>query len=116
VNPVRLEQVLVNLVANASDALTERSLESPRILITIARREDGRVACSIRDNAGGIPPEILTRIFEPYFTTKGPERGTGLGLPVVKQIVESYGGTLGVDTTPGAGSTFTFDLPPAAAA
>jgi len=69
------------------------------------------VVCEVRDTGSGISPEDLTKIFQPFFTTKPEDRGTGLGLPVARGIVESYGGTLVASSTLGAGTTFTFDLP-----
>ncbi len=110
-NQTRVEQVLTNLIANAADALHE-TVDRERVLRLSARAlPSGRVECSVRDNGPGIPAHQLARIFEPYFTTKPPGRGTGLGLPVVRQIVESYGSELRVDTREGLGTTFTFDLP-----
>jgi PAS domain S-box-containing protein len=106
VNRTRIEQILVNLIGNAVDATTLPGT------ITIGTRDDGRrVHVSVRDTGSGMTPDVLARIFEPFFTTKGEEQGTGLGLPVVREIVESYGGALVVESTPGAGSTFRFDLP-----
>jgi PAS domain S-box-containing protein len=106
VNRTRIEQILVNLMTNAVDA------SSDRIAIEIRPSDDGtRIGCAVRDNGSGIAAEHLERIFEPFFTTKGPERGTGLGLAVVREIVASYGGTLAVDSAPGRGTTFTFELP-----
>jgi PAS domain S-box-containing protein len=107
VNRTRIEQILVNLIVNAVDALGGNGT------VTIdVRRDDetGRVVCEVRDTGSGIPAEHLERIFEPFYTTKG-EQGTGLGLPVVREIVTSYGGQLGVKSTPGQGTTFRFDLP-----
>ncbi|HUJ58071.1 MAG TPA: ATP-binding protein [Kofleriaceae bacterium] len=109
VNRTRIEQILVNLVTNAVDAIGKN-----RGTVTIAvmpSRDGTRVACQVRDTGGGIPPEQVDRIFEPFFTTKGPERGTGLGLPVAREIVASYGGRLVVESVVGRGTTFAFDLP-----
>jgi signal transduction histidine kinase len=111
INQTRAEQVFTNLVANAADALQETA-DRERVLRLSARPlPSGRVECCVRDNGPGIPAHHLARIFEPYFTTKPPGRGTGLGLPVVRQIVESYGSELRVDTRDGVGTAFTFDLP-----
>ena len=105
VNRTRIEQILVNLVTNAVDA------GPAQVAISVRPAPDGRrVACAVHDTGSGIAPEHLARIFEPFFTTKG-ERGTGLGLPVVRDIVHSYGGTITVDSAPGRGTTFTFELP-----
>ena len=104
VNATRIEQILVNLIVNATQAMSRGGK-----LMIAARSEDGRVHVEVGDTGNGIPHDVLPRIFEPFFTTR-PE-GTGLGLPVVKEIVESYGGTIAVDSTLGIGTTFRFDLP-----
>ena len=104
-NRTSIEQIFVNLIINAVDAC------QPSCTITIeVRPTEPRVTCMVRDTGAGIPPELIEKIFEPFFTTKG-DLGTGLGLPVVREIVASYRGTLKVDSKPGQGSTFTFDLP-----
>ena len=104
VNKTRIEQILVNLIGNATEAMRGGGK-----LMIAAHTSDGRVIIEVADTGSGIAPDLLPRIFEPFYTTK-PE-GTGLGLPVVKEIVESYGGALVVDSTLGAGTTFRFDLP-----
>jgi signal transduction histidine kinase len=107
VNRTRIEQILVNLVINAVDAIPGEGT----VTVSVRPSDDGkRVVCEVRDTGTGMAPEVLDKIFEAFYTTKG-ERGTGLGLPVVRDIVETYGGMLIVDTAPGRGSTFTFDLP-----
>lgn len=89
-------QVLLNILNNARDALTERGAEDPRVTITILD-EDKRAVVTVSDNAGGIPEEIKDKIFEPYFTTKGPQQGTGVGLFMSKTIIEkNMGGRLTV--------------------
>ncbi|TMQ18231.1 MAG: PAS domain S-box protein [Deltaproteobacteria bacterium] len=109
VNRTRIEQILVNLIVNAVDAIGDRN---GTITIDVHPSADGkRVVCEVRDTGCGIPPENLPRIFQPFFTTKTEDRGTGLGLPVARGIVESYGGMLVATSTVGAGTTFTFDLP-----
>ena len=91
--------VIMNLVTNAHDAFRERNVGSARIVIRIFK-EDGKPVVTVADNAGGIPEEIMGRIFEPYFTTKGHEKGTGIGLYMSKNIVEkSMGGRLSVRNT-----------------
>ncbi len=112
VNRVRIEQILVNLIVNAVDAIGEAPGGLGTITIRVMPTEDGkRVRCEVSDTGYGIPPEQLSQIFEPFFTTKPPERGTGLGLPAAREIVASYGGTLSVVSALGRGTTFTFDLP-----
>jgi C4-dicarboxylate-specific signal transduction histidine kinase len=114
VNRTRLEQILVNLVANAADALAEVRRPNKLVRVSLWRDLPGsRVFCRVEDNGPGIAPEKLEKIFEPYFTTKPPGQGTGLGLPVVKQIVESYSGMLSVASRVGEGTAFMFDIPAA---
>jgi signal transduction histidine kinase len=106
----QVEQVLVNLVINAVDAMNEVKGRPQRLTLSIERRERF-AACSVTDSGAGMPPEVQARIFEAFFTTKPRERGTGLGLPVVRQIVESHGGMLSVSSKVGEGTTFLFTLP-----
>jgi PAS domain S-box-containing protein len=108
VNRTRIEQILVNLVGNAIDAIGDAI---GTVTIETFARDAARVACRVRDTGAGISAEHMPRIFEPFFTTKSAERGTGLGLPVVRDIIASYGGTLAVDSEVGKGTTFTFELP-----
>ena len=65
----------------------------------------------VRDNGPGIPPEVLAKIFHPYFTTKGPQQGTGLGLNIVQRLIKEGNGALHVHTQLGKGTTFTIYLP-----
>jgi C4-dicarboxylate-specific signal transduction histidine kinase len=112
VDRTRMEQVLVNLVGNAADALEDVRGRDRAIAVAIECPPGSREAtCQVQDNGTGIPNDKLTEIFEPYYTTKAAGHGTGLGLPVCKHILESYGGSLSVVSTLGAGSTFTFQLP-----
>ncbi|WP_460596838.1 ATP-binding protein [Geomonas sp. Red276] len=85
--PNEYSQVVMNVLLNARDVLTHRAIEDPRIQVEFAN-EGERSVVTIRDNAGGIPPEIADKIFDPYFTTKGPDQGTGLGLYMSKAIIE----------------------------
>jgi PAS domain S-box-containing protein len=87
-------QVLLNILNNARDILTERATENPKVTIMIFSEGD-RAVVTIADNAGGIPEEIKGKIFDPYFTTKGPQSGTGVGLFMSKTIIEkNMGGKL----------------------
>lgn len=114
VNQTRIEQVFINLVGNAADAILGMEKRARKIRVVVEPPDgEGRVPCRIEDEGPGMSPKQLERIFEPYFTTKAREKGTGLGLPVVKNIIESYGGALNVESSPGRGTTFTFDLPAA---
>ena len=80
-------QVILNLVSNAREALIERREKGGRIMISCGRNDE-RAVVTVRDNGGGIDPEILPRVFEPYFTTKHKSQGTGLGLYMAKMIIE----------------------------
>ena len=121
--PGRIEQVLLNLILNARAAMRERG---GRLTLAVAPAETkGYVALRVKDTGCGIPAEHLDRIFDPFFTTrrcsggKGRskeesacgEGGTGLGLPVARDLVRQAGGEIHVESTPGAGSTFTVLLP-----
>ena len=108
VNRTRIEQILVNLVTNAVDAIGVDGT----VTVEVRPSDDGkRAIVEVRDTGSGIPPETLEKIFEPFFTTKPSDKGTGLGLPVVREIVQSYGGKVEVDSVVGQGTTFRFDLP-----
>lgn len=104
VNGDQLEQVFINIVLNAADAM-----QSGGSLNVSASRSDGFVDISFRDTGSGITREHIERIFDPFFTTK--ETGTGLGLAVSYTIVRSLGGTIQVSSVPGDGTTFTVRLP-----
>ncbi len=100
-----LNQVWTNLVANAVEAMGEEGTLTLR-----TRLEDERVVVEVTDSGPGIPREVQSRIFEPYFTTKPPGQGTGLGLHVAYDIVGRHGGDLRVDSRPGE-TTFRAVLP-----
>jgi two-component system, NtrC family, sensor kinase len=102
----QLRQVLVNLVTNAIHATGDGG----RIEIQLTRKDD-QVQLMVSDTGEGIPRENLKRIFEPFFSTKSPGKGTGLGLFVTRNIVEKLGGTIDVSSRVGAGTTFTIILP-----
>jgi signal transduction histidine kinase len=104
VDPGQLRQAIDNLVRNAVEATPEGA----RVLL-VARRENGGHAVEVRDSGRGIEPDHLPRIFDLYFTTK-PD-GTGIGLAVTQQIVTAHGGTIEVDSQPGAGTAMTVHLP-----
>lgn len=82
-------QVLLNILNNSKDAFENRDVETRRITITICS-EDGRSVVTVADNAGGIAPDVMDRIFDPYFTTKGPQKGTGIGLYMSRNIIEKH--------------------------
>ena len=111
----QVNQVFMNLLTNAAQALVGR--DNAKITITTKNDSDG-VTVAISDNGAGIPPHVLPRIWDPFFTTKDVGEGTGLGLSIVFELVHRHGGTIDVDTKVGEGTTFTVKLPrkaPAAA-
>jgi len=112
-DPLQLEQVLVNLITNARDAMEVWG----RGVLQVRTRAagDGRVAVSVTDSGPGIPPHLLKRIFDPFFTTKEVGKGTGLGLSICHGIVEEHGGEILVESpvAEGRGARFTVLLPAA---
>ncbi|RVD14338.1 GHKL domain-containing protein, partial [Mesorhizobium sp. M7A.F.Ca.ET.027.02.1.1] len=102
---IRLEQILVNLLQNALDAMKDQP--DPRIEIELAERDD-RVLISVRDNGPGLGPEAAGNLFMPFQTTK--EKGLGLGLVISQEIAQELGGTLRLDPGNGIGASFTIDL------
>ncbi|MBW2314162.1 MAG: GAF domain-containing protein [Deltaproteobacteria bacterium] len=106
-NAGQLNQVFMNLLMNACDALEE---EGGTIRIVSQPRPDG-VRLEFEDDGPGMPPDIQGRIFDPFFTTKDPGKGTGLGLSMSHQIIERHGGRMVVSSEPGTGSRFIIDLP-----
>jgi signal transduction histidine kinase len=92
-------QVILNILNNARDAIIEREIDDARVTITICN-EGNCAVVTVADNAGGIPDEIINKVFDPYFTTKGPQSGTGIGLFMSKTIIEkNMGGRLTVRNT-----------------
>ena len=106
----QVEQILVNLVGNSRDAMPLGGLILIRLSkSTSAGKPIARV--EVEDCGEGMTPEIQEKIFSPFFTTKGPGRGTGLGLASVRQLMHELGGTLAVASQPGIGTTFVLRLP-----
>lgn len=105
-NPSQLNQVFLNLITNASQAIEG---DGEVRVSTFVRNE--LVHVTVTDNGSGIPPDVLPRIFDTYFTTKPKGVGTGLGLPIARDIVRAHGGELSVETEVGKGTTFTVVLP-----
>lgn len=108
-DPSRLEQVLVNLILNAVDAIHEKAI--PGWIRLETRASAGPVEISISDSGVGIGPGDLNKIFDPFYTTKAEDKGTGLGLAVSLQLIRSMGGNIRVESRPGEGSVFTISLP-----
>jgi signal transduction histidine kinase len=97
--PNQLIQCFINIFNNAKDALVQNNDESNRYIFIKQKIIDDKVFISFKDNAGGIPEDIILRIFEPYFTTKHKSQGTGLGLHMTYNLISSMGGTLNVKNT-----------------
>lgn len=118
-DPTQIQQVIINLCTNASDAMPGGGTLGIRIVdyhveienIVPGLRNGPYILISITDSGKGMPPEILERIFEPFFTTKKRGHGTGLGLSVVHGIVTGHGGIITVDSQQGKGATFNVHLP-----
>lgn len=119
-DPLKLKQVLMNIVSNACEAMPEGG----ELRYTIWKQEWDHIKelstnfCSkhdlivaVSDTGNGIPKEIQHRIFDPFFTTKEPNQGTGMGLAMVYRIVESHGGSIHVDSVSGKGTTFQLNFP-----
>jgi signal transduction histidine kinase len=105
--PGQVDQVLMNLLTNAAQAIGDRG----GTIRVRAQSSDTRVLLAVSDDGPGIPAEFLPRIFDPFFTTKDVGEGSGLGLSIVHGIVERHGGHIDVDSKPGQGTTFTISFP-----
>ncbi len=110
-NEARLEQVVVNLLLNAVQAMPDRSAERNEVRVTVRSDGERRAVLEVADNGPGIPAEVLPRIFDPFFTTKPVGVGTGLGLSICHGIVMSLGGHIAVYSDGTAGTTFRVTLP-----
>ena len=112
-----MHQVLLNLCVNARDAMPQGgtlSLRASNAAIEPGRAgaaPGGYVRIEIADTGTGIPPDVLERIWEPFFSTKKSDQGTGLGLSTVRGIIESHHGLIQVETAAGRGTTFIIHLP-----
>jgi signal transduction histidine kinase/CheY-like chemotaxis protein len=108
----QLQQVLINLVGNARQAIVESGNDG-NIRVRTKWTSEGRVLVEVSDDGPGIPEGIMARIFDPFFTTKPAGAGTGLGLAIALGIVREHGGLLKVSSPPGGGAVFTIELPAA---
>jgi PAS domain S-box-containing protein len=107
----RLEQVFINLITNARDALEERGKTWKKILKLRTFAEDKQVVAIVSDNGKGIPADIIDKIFEPFLTTKKIGAGTGLGLSISYEIVKDYGGEITVESKEDVGTSFKMTFP-----
>jgi len=111
-NPIQLEQVFINLLTNARDAVVDSPRKAIRISASVGA---AAVEIAFVDTGHGIPSGLEGRIFDPFFTTKEVGKGTGLGLSITYGIVKEHGGTISVVSAPGEGATFLIHLPLASA-
>ncbi len=112
-NPDELNQVWTNLLTNAHQAM--KDTKQPSIHISTGVVDVGEqphaVSIRIRDNGPGMPPEVVSKIWDPFYTTKDQGEGSGLGLGIVKGIIDKHHGEIAVETSPGEGTTFVVTLP-----
>ena len=106
---VQIEQVLLNLLLNAMDAMKDTPVVERRLVLRSSAKGDETVEASVEDSGHGIAPEKLGRVFDSFFTTK--EGGMGLGLALARSIAEAHGGYLVAENNPLAGATFRLILP-----
>jgi len=118
--PQDLGRVFINMVGNSCHATDERRKELAEsgsaqsympTVRTTSRRLDENIRISIRDNGKGIPPEVVEKIFNPFFTTKPTDQGTGLGLAITSDIIREHGGAINVNSTPGEFTEMIITLP-----
>jgi len=110
-DPHQMEQVFLNLVVNAEDAIADIQRRPPGAIQIKTFVEGAHIQVTVTDNGSGIHARDMARIFDPFFTTKDKHRGTGLGLSICAEIVKDHGGELYAWSTYGGGSTFTLELP-----
>lgn len=109
-NQARLYQVFLNLLVNAAQAIEEGAPEKNEVRVR-TWADEHHVCAAIEDTGRGIPAEDLSRIFQPFFSRKDPPAGSGLGLSISREIIESYGGEIDVSSAPQRGSRFTVSIP-----
>ena len=106
---IQLQQVVLNLMMNAIEAMTGVTDRERRLTLRSELREGSQVCIAVRDEGVGIKPDTMTRLFEPFFTTRA--QGIGMGLAISRSIVEAHGGRLWAESVPGQGTEFQFTLP-----
>ena len=110
-DPLLLHQAFLNIVMNAEQAVSAAGRGGRIAITTSVDRAGDRIVASVRDTGGGIPPDVLSRIFEPFYTTKDVGKGTGLGLAIAYGIVQEHGGQITAANHPEGGAIFTVELP-----
>ena len=108
-DPIQIQQVLVNLIGNAFDSMRETALENRKVEVSTKRNGDETVELSVRDYGVGIDEGVRSRIFEQFFTTK--EDGLGMGLAIVRSIIQAHEGSIVVENAPGGGACFSVTMP-----
>ena len=106
-SPSQINQVFLNLITNAAQAMGDR----PGKIMLTTRNEGAGVVVEVEDDGGGIAPEVLPKIFDPFFSTKEIGKGTGLGLSISYKIVQQHGGRIAVESQVGTGTRFIVWLP-----
>jgi two-component system sensor kinase FixL len=106
VDRVQIQQVLINLIRNAIEAM--QNSDTRNLSISAVKHEDGFVQISVTDTGPGIPPDLANQLFQPFVTTK--REGMGVGLSICRTIVEAHGGRIWVEPNPGGGTIFRFTL------
>ena len=104
-----LGQVIVNLLNNAIDAVKQE--DEKWVKMSLSLLPDGNISLSVEDSGPGVPEEVLSKIFDPFYTTKPAGKGTGLGLSISYNIIQKHGGQIQVDSEVGQGTTFRLTLP-----
>jgi C4-dicarboxylate-specific signal transduction histidine kinase len=108
-DPVQLQQVLLNLIINAFDAMRDTAASRRKVVIATERNGYNAIRTSVRDYGTGIPEKVHERMFDQFFTTKS--KGLGMGLAIVRSIVKSHGGTIAAENVDDGGARFHFTLP-----
>jgi two-component system sensor kinase FixL len=103
---VQIQQVLLNLIRNAIEAMD--GSERKELVIRSRPIDDNMLELLVADTGSGIPPEVASQLFQPFFTTKS--HGMGVGLSISRTIIEAHGGQIGVEPNPGGGTVFRFSL------
>jgi signal transduction histidine kinase len=109
-NCTQVQQLIVNIVVNALQAIAGSNAPERNVFITARRDDQGHVVFKFRDSGPGVPRDVASQIFEPFFSTKAD--GVGLGLSICRRIVDEHGGQLWTEPT-ATGATFCFSLPSA---
>jgi two-component system sensor histidine kinase DctS len=108
-DPTQMHQVLINLVRNAFDSMRDTPVGQRTVEIATECNGEGVISVGVRDHGVGIPAVARERLFEQFFTTK--EEGLGMGLAIVRSIIQNHGGRITAENAPGGGAHFSFTLP-----